>query len=99
MCDLCEENGIPGCKHSFTKKLHEHKAVNYCFVVLDRNMKIRYEQVYTGENAARHFLKVLVEIQDRLAEICEEFKEMDFSEEDKVSFCLLFLNKKYLITI
>jgi len=36
------------CKHSFTTELHLHKAINYCFIIVDRNSKVRFEKQYTG---------------------------------------------------
>lgn len=75
-----EEN----CIHSFTSKLHSHKAVNYSFIIVDRELELVYEKVYTGDDAAENFVKTLISLQDKIRTICAKNEEMALTKEDKV---------------
>ena len=83
-CDSCIKNARIKCVHSFTQKAHEHVAVNYCFVIVNREGEVIHESVYTGEDAASHFLRNLSELQPDLENYIESCIEMDITQEEQV---------------
>lgn len=86
VCNHCEKKSLKSCEHSYTHLYHQHKAVSYTFVVVDRDNKVRHQNIYTGVDAAENFLKTLVQLQPYFSEILQSFQEMDFTEEDRLLF-------------
>lgn len=86
VCEDCEKIKNSDCKHSFTREIHEHKAVNYTFLVVDRDYKVVYQKIYTGEDSAENFIQTLINKEDFFREILTSFQEMDFTDEDRLSF-------------
>lgn len=86
VCEDCEKFEILECNHSFTRQIHEHKAINYTFLVVDRDYKVVYQKIYTGEDSVQNFIQTLINKEDFFREILTRFQEMDFTEDDRISF-------------
>lgn len=85
-CDSCLVQNNSLCEHAFTLSTHVHKAINYCFIVVDRNNKVRFQKVYTGEDACQNFIQTLLEKEKFFRYLISEFQEMDFTEVDQDKF-------------
>lgn len=86
MCSTCREKDIKECLHSYTNILHNHKAVNYSLVIVDRYYKVYLEKTYTGADAVENFLTTLVELETSIRDFASKEQEMSFTDQDKVNF-------------
>jgi hypothetical protein len=84
-CKQCDEQCIP-CIHSYTQVISSHKAVNYCFIIVNRDGKVVFEKVYTGEDAVENFIETLCELEKELRYVCSLNENMVFTKEDKKKF-------------
>ena len=84
MCSTCREKGGTECSHSYTNILHNHKAVNYSLVIVDRYYKVYLEKTYTGEDAVENFLTTLIDLEKGIRDFASKEQEMSFTDEDKV---------------
>jgi len=60
-CEKCishEHTENISCEHKFSATLHNHKAVNYSFILIDRELNVVYERSYTGDDAVEDFWKL-----------------------------------------
>ena len=100
-CKSCIEQNIT-CMHSFTQTLSMHKAVNYCFIIVNRDCEVVYEKIYTGDDAVENFIITLCELEKDLRYICSLNQNMIFTKEDKIRFevdnqchiCKRYITKK-----
>ena len=84
-CVNCIEKKIK-CEHSYTDCLSNHVAVNYCFIIVDRDCNVVYEKVYTGDDAVTNFINTICDLEVELRYSCSLNKNMIFTTEDKKLF-------------
>lgn len=85
-CSECLKSGEIDCQHSYTVHLHNHKAVNFCLIIVDRYCDVVFEKVYTGVDASAVFLQTLKDIEIDIRISCAKNENMIFTEEDNVLF-------------
>jgi len=83
-CSMCFDHGEVSCGHKFTNITHSHKAVNYSFVLVDREMNVVFESTYTGDDAIQDFLSLLTNLQESIEILCQQNEEMIMTDADKV---------------
>lgn len=86
VCGDCRKQNITVCKHSYTLSLHKHRAINFCFIIVDRYCEVVFEKVYTGDDASEVFLTTLKEIENDIRVSCSKNENMIFTESDKEHF-------------
>lgn len=89
-CQKCMEEGNEECVHSYTNILHNHKAVNYCLIIVDRYYQVFFEKIYTGEDAVENFLRTLLDLEQSIRDYASRYVEMAYDAEAKVIFFSLF---------
>ena len=85
-CADCQEKKLQDCQHSYTLNLHNHHAINFCLIIIDRYCDVVFEKVYTGEDAATVFLQTLKDIECDIRISCAKNENMIFTEEDEIIF-------------
>lgn len=75
--EICTECSSLRCKcdKSFTKIETSQHPIGYCFLILDSKQNILHEKIYSGPNAAEHFVNHLLEQNDLWIENLLEQKE------------------------
>lgn len=84
-CKNCLEKKII-CEHSYTGCLSNHVAVNYCFIIVDRDCNVVFEKVYTGDDAVTNFINTICDLEHELRFSCARNENMIFTSEDKKCF-------------
>ena len=87
-CNECRGKDERECSHSYTLNLHNHHAINFCLIIVDRYCAVVFEKVYTGEDAASVFLQTLKDIECDIRVSCAKNENMIFTDEDEKNFNL-----------
>lgn len=71
------------CEHK-TRTLKEQKAISYALVMMDRDGLVVEERFYIGDDAAEHFMKTVLQLeQDYLIPLLKSPATIVITEEDK----------------
>lgn len=85
-CTECCETQAISCQHSYTFHSHHHSAINYTFILVDRDMDVVYERYYTGEDAVEDLFHNLYCLMPRIRSLINQVQDMDFTEKDRRNF-------------
>lgn len=86
LCSHCPDDQTASCQHSYSSNSHSHTAINYTFILVDRDMDVVFERCYTGQNAVEDLFLHLYSLMPKIRGLIKHYEDMDFSDEDKKDF-------------
>lgn len=88
-CKVCS-NLRCKCDNSFTNSVNLQEPICYSFYIIENGKSILYSSNYFGENAGEHFVRMLLEIEDKIIDLFNKnapMKELTASQIDAYNSC------------
>lgn len=85
ICAQCESLKCK-CDLSYTKPITNQEVFCYSFIIIDQKNKILFKETYSGNDAVKQFIEVLLELESDINTRCNTSINMSFTSEDFANF-------------